>query len=532
VNAPPISMGVASRPSFRRTIAGARNVMASYLGAGAEGAVFILLTPFLVRRLGLGGYGLWGLAVSLADWLPLLDFGLRDALLKYVAAHQAKSDASAARKTIEAVAFAYVLLGLLAVALVILASWGILPRFVDDPGDVRAIRAVFLILGMSAAIGLPAGTMGSLLEALSRFDLLNLLRIAHQMLRLVLVVLAIQFGLGVVGVAAADFAARMALHAARFVAIRRIHPELIPRPWPHLAEIDRLFGLGVWNALRQVTDVASLKVFEPILAAFAGLPAVGAFYAGRRFAAIPAEAIVPLAGVLFPLSSEMQTEGRHSDLRRTLVETTKVALVVSVPFALVIGIGAPMIQSNWLGGRAPGVEIVMSIFAAVFVGVAAFLPAEAILLGLGRSQLVSLCTLANLVMTIGLGIPLTARLGTAGLALAALAATLTTQVAVLIPAAGVACGVPAREILGSVVAPALLAGVPVGAVMTLFRDRLAAGGLAGLVAWSGGAVALYAALAWRLVLSSDERRSAQRQLSRAFGGVAGEDAPAETAGKE
>ena len=517
MSAPTVPIAAERRPTFRRRIAGARNVMASYLGAGAEGVVFLLLTPFLVRRLGLAGYGLWGLAVSLADWLPLFDFGLRDALLKFVAAHQAKSDASAARKTIEAVAFAYVLLGILAGAIVIAVAWWVLPHFVDDPGDVRTIRVVFMILGLSASIGLPASAMGSLLEALSRFDLLNLLRIAHQMVRLVLVVLAIQFGLGVVGVAAADLAARMALHAARYVAIRRIHPELIPWPRPHLAEIDRLFGLGVWNALRQVTDVASLRVLEPIVASFAGLPAVGAFYAGRRFAAIPAEAIVPLAGVLFPLSSEMQTEGRHDDLRRTLRETTKVALIVSVPFALVIGIGAPMIQSNWLGGRAPGVEIVMSIFAAVFVGVAAFLPAEAILLGLGYSRLVSLCTLGNLVVTIGLGIPLTARLGAAGLALAALAATLLTQVAVLVPIAGIACGVSAGELLGRSVLPALLAGVPVGAAMFALRERLAAGGLAGLFAWSGGAVLLYAALGWRFVLTPDERSSVQAHMTRALG---------------
>jgi O-antigen/teichoic acid export membrane protein len=313
----------------------------------------------------------------------------------------------------------------------------------------------------------------------------------------------------------------MALHAARFVAIRRIHPQFVPFPRPHVAEIDRLFGLGVWNALRQVTDVASLRVFEPILASFAGLPAVGAFYAGRRFAAIPAEAIVPLAGVLFPLSSEMEIEGRHEDLRRTLVETTKVALIVSIPFALVIGIGAPMIQANWLGGRAPGVEIVMSVFAAVFVGVAAFLPAEAILLGLGRSRLVSLCTLGNLVVTVAIGIPLTARIGAAGLALAAVAATVATQVAILIPAAGAACGVPARETLGRGVFPALAVAVPVAAVMFGLRDRLAVGGLAGLFAWSGGAVALYAMIAWRFAYSRDERASLARQLSRAWAGAAG-----------
>jgi O-antigen/teichoic acid export membrane protein len=506
--------------AFRRKTAGARNVAASYLGSAAEGAVFLLLTPFLVRKLGLAAYGMWGLAVSLADWIPLLDLGLREALLKYVAAHQAKSDAAAARRTIEAVAFFYLGIGVAAAIGVVAVSWWVLPHFVTTGADLRNLRLVFAILGASAVVGVPASVMGSLLEGLQRFDVLNALRAAHQTLRFALVVIAIQLGWGVVGVAAADLVARLGLHVGRFLVIRRIHPELVPIPRPHRGEIDRLFHLGLWNALRQAADVASLRVFEPILAAFGALPEVGAFYAGRRFAAVPAEAIVPLAGVLLPLSSEMQAEGRHDALKRTLLETTKLALVVSVPFALIIGIGAPIIQNNGLSGRAPGTEVVMTIFSAVFVAVAAFLPSEAVLIGLGNSRLVSLCTFAQLVLTIGLGVPFAARWGAPGLAVAALIATLLTQVAIQIPAAAAACGVSWKDGIVRAFVPALVGGIPVGAAMYFVRDWIAVGGLAGLAVWSVGALLLYAAICWRFALSDDERLWIRSHVSRI---VAGDD---------
>ena len=504
--------------AFRRKTAGARNVAASYLGAAAEGAVFLLLTPFLVRRLGLAVYGIWGLAVSLADWIPLLDFGLREALLKYVAAHQAKNDTAAARRTIEAVAFLYVGIGLLAALGVVAAAWWILPHFVSTGADLKTLRTVFFILGASAVVGVPAGAMGSLLEGLQRFDILNVLRAGHQTLRFALVVVAVQLDAGVVGVAVADLVARFALHVARFVVIRRMYPELVPLPKPHFGEMDRLFGLGMWNALRQAADVASLRVFEPILAAFGALPEVGAFYAGRRFAAVPAEAIVPLAGVLLPLASEMEAEGRHEALKRTLLETTKLALIVAVPFALIIGIGAPVIQSNWLSGRAPGTEIVMTIFSGVFVAVAAFLPSEAILIGLGNSRLVSLCTLSQLVLTVGLGVPFAASWGAPGLAVAALIATLTTQVAVLIPAAASACGVSWRDGIARAFAPALVGGIPVGAAMYAVRDYIAVGGLAALAVWSVVGLALYAAICWRFALSDAERAFIRHHVSRILTG--------------
>ena len=493
-----------SKNGFKRRILGARNVAASYMGSAAEGAVFLLLTPFLVRKLGLTAYGLWGLAVSLADWIPLLDFGLREALLKYVAAHQAKSDTAGARRTIEAVAFVYLGIGVVAGLGVFATSIWILPHLVE-PDELPTLRVVFAILGASAVIGVPASIMGSLLEGLQRFDILNALRVGHQTLRFALIVVAIQLDFDVPGVAAADLLSRLALHAARWAVIRRIHPEFLPLPKPHTGELDRLFGLGLWNALRQAADVASLRVFEPILAAFGALPEVGAFFAGRRFAAIPAEAIVPLAGVLMPLSSEMEAEGRHADLRRTLLQTTKLALIVSIPLALVIGIGAPIIQANWLGGRVPGTEIVMTIFSAVFVAVAAFLPSESVLMGLGRSRLVSLATMAQLALTVGLGIPFASRWGAPGLAIAALVATLAAQVAVLIPAAAIACGLSLRDGIWRAIGPTVAGGTVVGIGMLELRDRIAEGGLAGLAVWSAAGVGLYGAICWRFALAADER---------------------------
>lgn len=506
----------ATKTLFRRRTPGARNVAASYVGAAAEGFVFLLLTPFLARRLGMAGLGLWGLAVAVADWLPLLDFGLREALLKFVAAHQARGDLPAARRTLEAVLFVYCLLGLVAVGLVLLFAWSVIPWFAGTAEEAETLTMVFGIVGVSAAISLPAGALGSLLEGLSRFDLLNLLRIGHQVLRLILVVLALQFQFGLVGVAAAELAARLALHLARLLAIRNIRPELVVFPKPHFEEVDRLFHLGVWNAFRQGAEVAMLRLYEPILAAFSGFASVGAFWAGRRFAAIPAEAIVPMAGVLLPLSSEMEAEGRHVDLRRTLVETTKLGLVIAVPLALLIGIGAPMIQTNWLAGKAPEAEPVMTIFAAVFVGVAASLPAEAVLLGLGWSRFVAFCSLAQAALLLMVGIPLAARYGAPGLAFGALVANLVGQVALQIPAAARACGIPLAEWARRAFAPALKAGVPVGIAMVLLRDRLAVGGLAGLAAWGGGAVFSYIALCWVWGLTVEEKQFITDHASRIF----------------
>jgi hypothetical protein len=52
--------GTERATALRRLVPSIRNVVAGYAGTAAEAVVFLLLTPFLVRKLGLEDFGLWG----------------------------------------------------------------------------------------------------------------------------------------------------------------------------------------------------------------------------------------------------------------------------------------------------------------------------------------------------------------------------------------------------------------------------------------------------------------------------------------
>jgi O-antigen/teichoic acid export membrane protein len=502
------------RRRFGRSTTAIRNVAASYAGTAAEGLVFLLITPFLVRELGLAQYGLWSLAVVSVDWTQLFDLGLREAVMKFAAAHQARAELPGLRRVAESAMFVYALIG--AAVFVALALFCVvaLPWLVDSPETLGQARAVILILGLSAAVSFPAGLAGTLLEGLSRFELLNLIRAGHAALRLALVVLALQFDLGVVGVAAAELLARLGLHATRWFFLLRLYPDLAPRPMPHRVDLSRLLEFGLWNAIRQGSDVAMARMYEPLLAMFAGLSSVGAFYAGRRLASMPGEAIVPLAGVLFPLSSEMDAGERKEALREVLFKTTKFAAAVSLPLALILAFGAKPIQTNWLGNRAPEAEAVMRVFAIGFLFVAAVMPSESILLGLGRVRLLAIAGFAHVVITIAAGIPLTKLWGAPGLAAGSLIAVLTTQFLVYGPAAARHCGVNPWRFFAKAILPTWIAGAPVAVMMFLAGGRIARGGMAALATWGGGAVVVYLAIFWRVGLDVEERAFLRRHVRR------------------
>jgi hypothetical protein len=175
-----------------------------------------------------------------------------------------------------------------------------------------------------------------MLEGLARFDLINLFRVGHAILRVVFIVIALQFDMGIMGVAAAELLARLFLHTWRWIAIHRIDPALVPRPRRNKEELRGLLGFGAWSGLRNAAEVAAARLYEPMVAALAGVSAVGAF-SGSRSASTSAGVVVPMARALVPLSSEIEGSGHRSALRQTLLSSTKIAALVGLPIALLWG---------------------------------------------------------------------------------------------------------------------------------------------------------------------------------------------------
>lgn len=79
------------RPIFYRGLRNASYSTAEYL---ITSALYIFVTPFLIRYLGIGQYGILVLAGSLAGLLGVFDFGLSEAMVKYISSFNARKDSS------------------------------------------------------------------------------------------------------------------------------------------------------------------------------------------------------------------------------------------------------------------------------------------------------------------------------------------------------------------------------------------------------------------------------------------------------
>src|SRR5260370_936421 len=65
------------------------NVIWNWMGVAASLFTGILLSPYLIHKLGPEAYGLWALSFALVEYCTFLDLGFRSAIVKYVAHHKA-----------------------------------------------------------------------------------------------------------------------------------------------------------------------------------------------------------------------------------------------------------------------------------------------------------------------------------------------------------------------------------------------------------------------------------------------------------
>ena len=190
------------RALFRNTAAGWANNLVSVGSA-------LAVTPMVIDRVGAPAYGVWVLVTQFSGYAGLLDLGVQPAIIKHVAGPRARGDRDGLRAI-----FSSALVLHSCIACLVLAALGafsfFFERFFNLGGvDPAEVRHALIIAAVSAAVGFPASVFVAGLRGCMRVDLVHWLGIAANLSRVVGVLLALETGAGIVGLAWAGLAANL-----------------------------------------------------------------------------------------------------------------------------------------------------------------------------------------------------------------------------------------------------------------------------------------------------------------------------------
>jgi O-antigen/teichoic acid export membrane protein len=450
-----------------------RNAATSYGSRIVLALSALLLTPYLYRRLGVGGFGTWSVMFAVATSSILLATGFGSGVSKLVADLRAQDRRHELEQTVAGGVTAMAGLGLFAALLS--AAFALLADDLAAAGQRGDFRTGMFVLAATMLVYLPSWAYGMTLIGYQRYDLVAVGWVAQILVFTVGAVVAVELGAGVLGVVIA-YSASLVVEAVVLIALLvRNDPEMPLRP--------RAVSRG---RLKRIAGFSSVTLFIDSMG-FAGQRADTAVVAGIRSAAAAAPyasaiklqsglqaLVLPYVDLMLPMVADLWSRDERVAVARRLRLATRVTLQLTLPVALVMVIFAGDIVHVWMGTAPRSAAAIVAVLAIAQVSLLACTPADRTLVGTGAVHVVGWIALFDGILNVALSIVLISSYGAVGAAIGTLA-TSALIAPVKLPIVCRSIGSSLGGLLRQGILPAIWLSAPGAVAMVIVRMTVAAG---------------------------------------------------------
>lgn len=424
-------------------------------GAAATGwtaLVTFALVPFLIRRLGIDGYGTWVLVTVLLvqgrGLASLLDLGVQQSLIRRIAA---TSDDEVAARSLGAGLAVVTVTGTLAAAVVVAAA----PAMVRVAGVGESVRpdAVLAVrlVGIQLLVDLVAVVGGSALEGRRRYAArrsMDVLRITSFGVACLILVPA---GAGPSSVARASLVSSIATLVVTAWVLAAVG--LVPRRG---GSVRGELGEAVPLLALRATGVGFRQLDKVVLGIVVGAVAVGGFDVAEKINLVPMTLLGVLTSALIPAAAVAVR--RASGPGPLAVRSTTWCALLVVPLSgMIVGLAGPLTQltAGTAVTGAPAAVRWLALTTAIACSYAASFEAA---IGLGAGRRLAPIALAELTLNLVATVVLARWFGLAGSA-AASALTALVVAPILLRVLGEVVGAPVGALVRATV-PGVVVAVP------------------------------------------------------------------------
>jgi O-antigen/teichoic acid export membrane protein len=387
-------------------------------GFGASALYMILLVPIVLHYLGREHYGLWTAVLAITGYIGLADLGVSSSFVTYIARYVAAHDYRQSGRVVHLGLLFYLLVTLIMLGLSSVAG-DFFFTMLRIPAETLPLAQQSLTLAVAVfGVTSVAGVYGSVLGAIQRVDLFNMLAIASYAARLVVITLALSLGFGVPGLLAGDALVTVLNVPVLLILIRRELPEM-PLGWLSYdhALMKRMLRFGIQMQVSRIADVVQTQWDKLVLTRALGLSAATMYDVGARpsgrLRMLPITAIASLV----PAVSALDARDQQERIRAALVRATRYLALISAPmFGLAVVFADPILRL-WLNdaGYTQAAWTLRILSAALFVNVVAG-ALSLVAQGRGEPQYQMRTTLIQAVLNLALSVVLVLQFGFYGAA--------------------------------------------------------------------------------------------------------------------
>jgi O-antigen/teichoic acid export membrane protein len=455
-----------------------RNVAWGWIAVAVNIVIGLVLPPIILDRLGVADYGLWVLLFSALEYLRMLDFGFRAAVVNRVAKARAREAWKEVTETLSTSTVYFLLVGAMACGAAILGRDLAIPLFKIDASQRIVAMELIVIIALSVALRLVLSPFTAALEAFQRFDLVNRAYISALVFRSGGSLVALLSGHGLVAMAWVILVAQIGEIVWIVVNTLRVVPGMrVDIDFVRWKTFIGLFRYGQHSALMVIANMVSLQAPTTIIAFLKGPTDVALFALPVRLLLYSAEALAKVSDVTSSVTAAVDERRATDAIWRLATVTNRHCLALFMPAAIFLAVYGTPLLAAWVGpeiAAASGPLVRIRLIDFVFAAAGQY-NAVAVLLGQGKHAPYARAIVLEVMASIAglfLFVPTFGIVGAAWVMAITVLAARGVYLAILICRLN---GFSVRRYVAAIYGRPLLTALPVLLLALALRDRVLSG---------------------------------------------------------
>ncbi len=383
-----------------------RNTLSNWTGITINTIITILLTPYILNRLGAERYGIFSIVFGIMHYMVLLEFGIRGAVARFASKYIQSQNTSSLSGVISiTVMFS---LGLGTVSILLGYGIGLVALdFFHISADYHTQTLIlFVAFGMNMMLSLLAYSLSGVLIGSQRYDLLNIQHIMSDLLRVLFVVVFFSFGwISLSGWAAAIVLASVCGLLYLLYTSHYLQPKLtISMKAIKMDILKEMLSFSGWNIFLQLSWLITCSANPIIIGKFISAEMVPLYSIPFMLVTRLQTAVGGLTSTLMPHASSALNTGDKDALAHLLKRGTYMASSLVFPIGGLLLVMCKSLFNVWLPAGYENSWMIFAILMVSFSGSITQTTSYYILLGGGDIRGIAIGYILAAISSVALGI--------------------------------------------------------------------------------------------------------------------------------
>lgn len=353
--------------------------------------ITFILFWFIVNKIGEADYGIYLFVTAITGYFGVLNLGIGNSLIKFVAEYHAKDDKEKLNEVINTTFFMFMVIGVIgAAALFIIGTFllGYLSEVLttlDTPDFYPKARAILYILAINFVFSLALASLNGVLSGLQRYDILAGITFIMSIVNLVVVFIVLSLGNGIIELVFYTIITGLFSFILMAYFIQKLLPYVtLSRKYVRRGMFRQLFDLGISVFLLSIFVMVIYYTDRLVIGLFVGISLITFYQAAWKVQAISARISEIGVQAVIPAASELDAKDNIKGIREMYLRGTKYVLAFFLALAIPVIFLSREILTLWMGKEyMPYYMIVIILTIAMFFDTNNYVASQ-ILIGMNK----------------------------------------------------------------------------------------------------------------------------------------------------